>query len=1071
MKQITKNIRTFAIAVMCFLTAHQPMHGQNYVRTEKCLDASGNNRTTTIQYYDGIGRPVLHATTELGTEGVFVYTQKEYDAKGRESENWLPTPGSNSPGFISNYNILARTTYLDNYPYSQTLYDELDRPISIQGPGNAWRTANRKVTKTYGSNAANTVKHYTVSLTQNNLTDSGYYPAGSLTLEETTDEDNKVMQVYKDMLGHVVLERIVSGDDKLDTYYAYNAKHQLCYVLSPEYQYRGFKEQFGYEYRYNDHGQIDKKILPHCDYEQNFYDTDGRIIYQRNALGKFRFFFYDTYGRQVIKGSCNNYNYHHYKNVSMQTGQDGLYGAGYVFFLPTAITGGKLDEVIFYDDYQFLGKSKFTANPNCSSLVKSSPADATGLQTGSIVRTSSDKYILTAIYYDNLGRVIDKREILDDGSVRSTAITYSFTDKPLTETVTLNRNGSVTTEVKTYNYYSTNDKLQSISMAYNGGTSQTIAEYLYNDIGQMERLTLGITAGDVDYTYNLRGWTTQIDGPGFREWLHYTDGLGTPCYGGNISSQQWQSDSENFKRGYQFTYDGFGRMLKAEYGEGDDFSIHQNRYTEWIKEYMLSGAIRKIERYGKKSDGIYGKIDNLRFYYDGMQVERVKEDALPVTNSGAFDFVSKTINVNEGAEYGYDNDGSLKWDANKGISLIEYDAFGNPLRVQFSNGNVTEYHYSATGEKLQTVFRTAVPNITVPLGSTISLSASNTLSVDSVNYYGNFIFENGQLSQCLFDGGYATFNGGQPVYHHYIKDHLGNNRAVVNHDGTIEQTVHYYPFGATYSDVGSNQSLQRYKYNGKELDRMHGLNLYDYGARQYDPLLCRFNTMDPLAEKYYGTNPYAYCANNPVNNIDSDGKEKLNWLNLGTYDNMNQSLEKKRFNDDKNTINIWAHGNEAGLTYSYMENNTWKDRRITDADDFAKVLSKTSTLWKEHVNNGKKIAIVLHSCSTSDFAQTLSENDLFKGIPIIAPDKDLVVVTQKGSHAFYEKKHDIRTGVGLYLGSFVGDRWTKNEDGHLVGNGNWNAFLNGELLKSFSGYFSPDYIPGGIKFDFDLLWK
>ena len=27
-------------------------------------------------------------------------------------------------------------------------------------------------------------------------------------------------------------------------------------------------------------------------------------------------------------------------------------------------------------------------------------------------------------------------------------------------------------------------------------------------------------------------------------------------------------------------------------------------------------------------------------------------------------------------------------------------------------------------------------------------------------------------------------------------------------------------------------ALQYYKYNGKELDRMHGLNLYDYGYRQ-----------------------------------------------------------------------------------------------------------------------------------------------------------------------------------------------------------------------------------------------
>lgn len=36
--------------------------------------------------------------------------------------------------------------------------------------------------------------------------------------------------------------------------------------------------------------------------------------------------------------------------------------------------------------------------------------------------------------------------------------------------------------------------------------------------------------------------------------------------------------------------------------------------------------------------------------------------------------------------------------------------------------------------------------------------------------------------------------------------------------------------------------------NGKELDLMHGLNTYDYGARQYDPILAKWDRVDPLAE-------------------------------------------------------------------------------------------------------------------------------------------------------------------------------------------------------------------------------
>jgi RHS repeat-associated protein len=68
-----------------------------------------------------------------------------------------------------------------------------------------------------------------------------------------------------------------------------------------------------------------------------------------------------------------------------------------------------------------------------------------------------------------------------------------------------------------------------------------------------------------------------------------------------------------------------------------------------------------------------------------------------------------------------------------------------------------------------------------------------------------------------------------------------------------------------------NPQEQPYKYNGKEFDTMHGLNMYDYGARHYDAAIMRWHVPDALAEKYYSISPYAYCANNPVNFIDPDG--------------------------------------------------------------------------------------------------------------------------------------------------------------------------------------------------------
>lgn len=89
--------------------------------------------------------------------------------------------------------------------------------------------------------------------------------------------------------------------------------------------------------------------------------------------------------------------------------------------------------------------------------------------------------------------------------------------------------------------------------------------------------------------------------------------------------------------------------------------------------------------------------------------------------------------------------------------------------------------------------------------------------------------------------------------------------------------MNYYPFGAQFCDGSATSDVQPYKYNGKELDKMHGLNTYDYGARQYNPITARWDRPDPLAEKYYGVSPYMYCLGNPVKHVDPDGRFPSMW--------------------------------------------------------------------------------------------------------------------------------------------------------------------------------------------------
>jgi len=922
-----------------------------------------------VVYYDGLGRPIQQVAGKMSATGTDIITHIEYDGFGRQSKDYLPFAASSTNLAFDGAALTTTTTYYNNTanvdeitgnPYSQKFFEPspLNRVLKQAAPGNAWMgntddNNDHTVKFAYQTNTAdgtpNDVKKLSVTaaLDGNNIygnltfNSATAYPAGQLYKTVTKDENwtfgtANTTEEYKNKEGQVVLKRNYNGT-ALDTYYVYDQFGNLTYVLPPLANGSNANiAGLGYQYKYDKRNRLAEKKLPGKQWEFIVYDPLDRPVRTGPSLTPFGGYMtlpntdvgwmmtiFDGLGRPAITGwyqSTVSAGTRASVQATITTVLTAVPGSGTIDGVAVGYNnlslppGFRLLTVNYYDDYNWPGApTNFDPieGQNIRTQVK-------GMPTGSWVRVmdaSNVKSEVSYTLYDNRSRAVSTRTANYLGGYTQVDTKLDFDGSPLKTTTFHKRLTGSTPDVKVEeNFtYTAQDRLLSHTHKINDLAAQPLSVNSYNKLGQLKTKSVGSLSSvggvgpiqDVNYTYNARGWLTDINKINtlsmlgsqtdlFAFHISYNDVTDhtngdidiRPMYNGNISETYWKTSADNVKRKYSYKYDDLNRLAFSFYQKPEEEVVLTGSYNENIR-YDANGNITGISRFGAVDDpNMQVQIDLLTYtYFTGSnQLKKVVDDSF---SPQGFRDINTSLD-----DYIYDTNGNMTTDRNKGITNIKYNHLNLPVEINFGATNKIIYLYDAAGRKVKK---------TVTEGTT-------TVFVDYLS--GGFQYKDAVLQFFPTAEGYIdnTVVSGVNNYNYIYqyKDHLGNVR--VNYTATkgrffqpprisIKEESHYYPFGlkhqnyasnfeeyqniedeiVLYPPLNNNKLVNNYKYNGKELQDELGLNMYDYGARNYDPALGRWMNIDPLAETSRRFSPYAYALNNPVYFIDPDGMQADDW--------------------------------------------------------------------------------------------------------------------------------------------------------------------------------------------------
>ena len=446
--------------------------------------------------------------------------------------------------------------------------------------------------------------------------------------------------------------------------------------------------------------------------------------------------------------------------------------------------------------------------------------------------------------YDDKGRPVIVRTRCSDGSEQIEELEYTFAGEVSSSTNTYIYGNKVDVLSVDYTYDQRGRlKTETATLTPSGSAPQTAKViHSYDALGR-PAVTSSVIQNcprlTTSRSYTLQGWTdilsVSLDNtPLFIQSLGYdSDDVlsGTvPLYSGLISKKnnKWMNNGRQvYNRTEGYAYDAAGRLAK---------SGRQGSFREYI--YDSRGNIL--------SEALPGSSKSYNYEYNADRLSSL---------------ITSTNAQQDTVVFAHDALGRMTFDGTTDQSIF-YNNLDLVGKISRDGSTLVNYSYLSDGTKL---------------------SALND-SGEGLVYRGPFVYRKSAgdnnssltLESAAFGGGRLTPDGALL----YVTDYLGSVRAVVDgKTGELYKASEYSAFGDE-SKVGSMQTAIaplgitfRDGYTGKENQNLDfSTNYTDFGARQYNPVLRRWMTPDPLSEKYYGISPYAFCNNNPVNFVDPDGE-------------------------------------------------------------------------------------------------------------------------------------------------------------------------------------------------------